>query len=288
MYIRVLDIPSPISLGHVVLSQKLTKALSKASCMRAGPVLDFRTARVSRGPFPDVGSHTGRSACAPSGRRAVVAAVAAKCTARARPAQRRQGARGRAADGTLGSRLTHALDRADKPRRVLHVETERAPHAALSIWRQRLHIWLRSVASKLVPVGRVQGAIDAVRALNSSLIILHDPDSPGYHPKPFWLSHFTLQRATLTGVLLSSILSSVVTASTRSSHACCTRATWMPLGPNTVWDRVSEAHVHWVPSKAVVAVAFHSAASYPHERAAKLNAVKCRDCVDKKLSRVLH
>ena len=62
----------------------------------------------------------------------------------------------------------------------------------------------------------------------------------------------------------------------------------MPLGTNTVWDRTSEAHVHWVPSNSVLAIALRSTASYPHERAAQLDTVKCQDRVDKRLSRVVY
>ena len=39
----------------------------------------------------------------------------------------------------------------------------------------------------------------------------------------------------------------------------------MPLVPPTGWGRMSKAHVHWVPSDAVLAIALRSAAGYPHE-----------------------
>ena len=50
-------------------------------------------------------------------------------------------------------------------------------------------------------------------------------------------------------------------ASTRGCPASCTRGAGMPPGTNTVWGRMSEAHVHWVPSNAVMAIASRSTAN---------------------------
>ena len=75
----------------------------------------------------------------------------------------------------------------------------------------------------------------------------------------------TPSRGISTGVLRRSLRSSTVTALTSGCHASCTRGACMSLGPPTGWGRMSEGHVHWAPSDAVMAIAPRSAAGSRHE-----------------------
>ena len=96
-----------------------------------------------------------------------------------------------------------------------------------------------------------------------------------------------LQEASPRACLRWSLRSSIVTALTRGCPASFTRGACMPLGPHTVWERMSKAHMHWVPVG--MAIAFCSAAGYPHhERAVELDTVKYQDRVDKRLSRIVY